>query len=309
MRIKGLYICFVLGICTLLTGCAKDINEFTPSPITDTAWVQQISPADAVALLADTLRLSPLVDSIALGGADTLFLDSLQCIVPFRGLETTYGSVYTGVAEVQCLLLDKPGNWLRAFMGTTFQGKTIQTDAALYISFTANGALLRPTGPIGISFFSTDPIPEDSVWAGAYTQYLLEWTAPVAGATVTATQNIVTLTTPTLGWLLCGAPLSGTTGSLTVTLPNSFSNANTAVFCVLPDDRALAPLQGDPGARTFVASGLPGGARATIISLTFTGDAFYLATQSVTLASGPNAVNLTPALHSLTYITSYLEQL
>lgn len=309
MRIKGLYICFAYAICALLTGCAKDINEFTPSPITDTAWVQQISPSDAVALLADTLRLSPVVDSIGLGGADTLFLDSLQCIVPFQGLETAPGLVYTGAAEVRCLLLDKPGDWLRASMGTTFQGKAVKTGAALYVSFTAHGAPLQPTGTVQISFLSPNPFPEDSVWTGAYAQYLLQWTAPVTGASLTTTQNIVTLTTPTLGWLLCGAPLAGTTGSLTVTLPNSFSNANTAVFCVLPDDRALVPLRGDAGTRTFVTSGLPGGAGATIVSLTFTGDAFYLGTQPVTLAAGPTMVNLAPALQSLPYITSYLEQL
>jgi hypothetical protein len=239
-----------------------------------------------------------------------LFLDSIQCIIPFQGLETAQGAAYTGAAAVQCLLLDKPGDWIRAYMGTTFQGKVIKTDVALYVSFTAQGTPLRPSGTIQVSCaLQQATLQTDSVWTGDYTQYLLQWTSPVKGASANTTQNILTLTTPTLGWLFCGEPLDAATGTVTVTLPNSFSNANTAVFCVLPDERVVAPLRGDPDTRTFVASGLPGGVAATVISLTFTGDSFYLAAQNLTLVTGPVTVNLTPTLQSLAYITSYLEQL
>jgi hypothetical protein len=309
MGIRGLYIYLALIACTLLAGCDKDVNEFTPSPVTDTTWVQQISNSSAVVSLADTLQLSPLTDSIELSEADTVFLDSIQCVVPPGGLAMASGSPYTGVAEVQCLLLDKPGDWVRAFMGTTFQGKLIKTGAALYVSITAQGVSLQPTQTVELSFLLQNPFQGQTVWSGAYTQHLLEWKTAVSSASLTSAQNIITLTTPTLGWFLYGALLDPGTGSLTVTLPTSFSNANTAVFCVLPDDRALAVLQGDAGTRTFVASGLPGGVNATIVSITFTGDVFYLASQTVTLASGSTEVRLTPAVQSLTYITSYLEQL
>lgn len=311
MRIPRLYIGLLYIFCVVFSGCDKDVNAFIPTPISDTAWVQQIPASGAIGDLEDTLRLTPAVDSIQLSRTDTLSLDGMQCILPGSGWTTGSGTSYTAGAQVRGLLLNKPGDWIRQFLSTTVPGALAHTRAVVYLAVTAQGTTLETSGQVKVSFPVQDTFQGDSVWTGDYTKNLLQWTAVVPGASlVNGLQNTLTLTTPSLGWLLCGAPTSGgAAGSLTVALPNTFSNANTAVFCLFASDRALVYLQGDYASRTFIASGLPSGVAATLISLSFTGHTFYLGTQSVTLAPGPTTINLAPGLQSLAYITSYLEQL
>jgi hypothetical protein len=301
-----------MAVTGMLFGCNKDVSRFTPTPFADTDWVQQILPSSAVSLLADSLSLPPFVDSVQLAGADTVSLVDMQCILPDSGWVTAYGTSYTGGAQVSALLLNRPGEWIRQFASTVYQGTLIQTGALLYLSVSADGALLRPSLPIRVSFPTTATFPEADIYTGGYDQTLLQWTSLVSGNSLTMAQDTVYLATTQTGWLLCGGPLAASTrapGTVVVTLPNGFSNANTAVFCLIPGSRALAYLRGDPNSRTFAASGLPAGTNATLFSLTLTGNTFYLGTRVITLSSGETTYNISPGLESLSDITSFLEHL
>ena len=265
-----------------LQGCTKDVARFSPGPLSDTAWVQQVSAASAVARLRDTLQLPSSTNTVVLNQPDTLSF----CILPGSGWVTQQGTAYTGPAQVQMQLLDKPGEWIRVFAGTFVQGLPVSADAIAYLNVSAGGMALSATDLIRFTL-------GDSLWLGNYVQNALQWNAA-------STQT---------GWLLFGTTLAAGGGQLTVTVPATFSNANTVVFCWLPDKRVLACLQGDFASRTFGMSGLPSSNQATIISLTMTGSGYYLGVQPAALTGGAVSVTLSPALQSLGYITSYLEQL
>ncbi|TDX01038.1 hypothetical protein [Dinghuibacter silviterrae] len=303
---------FIIGwaICSsILPGCSKDINEFTPSVVVDTAWVQQITSANAVAKLSDTLQLSPASQTVQLPSTDTLSIDGMTC--PLSGLTWTGTTAYTGAAQVQGLLVEKPGEWIRQFLSATYQGKPIQTGAALFLSVTGGGNTLEPNGYLTIFIPVQDSVDVDGIWSGGYTPPFLQWAAPVSGASVTDTATGLKLTTPATGWLLCGRPFSGdTSASVTAILPNSFSNANSAVFCLLPAQHLLVGLKGQPSTRTFTVSGLPAGAAAILVSLSYAGNStYYLGTASFNLGSGTSTEFMTPSLQTLSSLISYLEQL
>jgi hypothetical protein len=294
----------------LLSGCAKDINQFTPAPVTDTAWVQQVSAGSALARLSDTLRLSPLTDTIQIPSFDTLSLGGMQLLLSGATWTGVNGASYTGAAQVHALLVVKRGDWIREFLSTTCGAQLIQAGAAIFLSVTSGGDTLMSEGSLTITIPLQSVVDIEGVWSGTYTPYFLQWTAPASGATVADSPTSWSLTTPATGWLLCGQAYTGdTTASAAVILPNSFSNDNSAVFCLLPAVNILVALKGDPASRTFTTQGLPAGTYATFFSLTYTGNAYYLGVKTVTLQSGTTTVTLSPTLQPLSSLVSYLEQL
>lgn len=275
----------------VLTGCTKDVAQFSPTPLSDTAWVQQVSASAAVAGLRDTLRYAIATDTVQLSQTDTLLLGSISCILPGSGWTTGQGSSYTGAAIVRARLFDKPGELIREFAGTLVQGSPVSVDAVVYLEVTVGGAALTPKDTIG---FTTG----DSLWSGDYEQNSLQWNTPGGPPGVLHT-----------GWFLFGSTAPGGVNTLTVTLPSGFSNANTAVFCWMPGKRVLSLLQGDYNTRSFATPGMPTDSQATIVSLTSTGAGYYLGAQTATISGGQVSVALTPGTQTLGYITSYLEQL
>lgn len=289
MHVRRLYI--VWGLMGF-TGCAKDVTQFSPTPLSDTAWVQQVPANSAVARLRDTLQIPIPADTVLLSHTDTLALGALQCILPGTGWFDGQGLVYTGAATVRARLFAKPGEWIRQFAGTLIQGVPIGADALVYLDVSVNGSALSPIDTI---WFQAGG---DSLWSGGYAQNTLQWNIPGGLPNTLHT-----------GWFLFGASVPGGAATLTVTMPSGFSNANTAVFCWMPDKRVLAVLQGDYNTRSFTASGLPVDDRSTVVCITSTGSGYYLAVQPVALTGGQISVTPGPGLQTLGYITSYLEQL
>jgi hypothetical protein len=276
-----------------LTGCTKDVAQFSPASLADSAWVQQVPASSAVARLRDTLQYSLSADTLLLAQTDTLSLGKFSCILPGSGWTTGQGTAYSGTAVVRARLFDKPGEWIRLFAGTLPGGVPVGTDALVYLDVTTGGAALTPTDTVRF-----DGNGDDSLWTGGYGQNTLQWNVPGSAPGTLRT-----------GWFLFGTTVPGTGAALTITLPQAFSNANTAVFCWMPGKRVLACLSGAYSTRSFTVSGLPADDQAIVLSITLSGSAYYLGLQPVPLSDGEASVALVPGLRSLAYITNYLEQL
>ena len=315
---------FLTGLCTcllmILTGCTKDSSQFIASPLSDTAWVQQILPANAIAHLSDTLHINPVSDSVNLLMGDTATLSGIQYVFPAGGWETETGVAFQGTALLQDLLLQKPGDWIRNFVSTSYQGKPIQTSAVVYFNVSSGSETLKPTSQVLVTFPVSNPSQTDSLFSGSYTDNTLQWSGTIPGVYGSRGKTNVdgfvqyaqTFGTQQTGWLMSGMESSDSLNNgskLVVVLPNQFSNANSAVFCLLKDLPAVVMLTGDYSTRTFIGSNLPVGATANIITLTFTGNSFYLGTQTLTLENGAVAVSVNPSLATLPSLIQYLQQL
>lgn len=315
----------VLGLWMLAgTGCTKDQNEFIQSPGTDTVWVTQVGAGDVIVQLADTLSVTPSGVSVTLSQSDSVTIAGMQLVLP-SGWQTAAGASFSGPATLQASLLQTPGAWIRNFVSTTYGGKLVRTDAVLNISVQegapavlnisaqAGGAALQPTGTVLVSIPSQGSVlQEDSLFGGGYSGNTLQWTGILNYNYFEQTPSEVSFATPQIGWLMYGTLLSDTVNTnaqLVVTLPNEFTNANSAVFCLLNGYASVAALKGDVPSKTFIANDLPVGAAATIVTLTYTGGVIYLGTKNVTLTNGTLAVSISPNIQTLSSLLSFLEQL
>jgi hypothetical protein len=262
--------------------------------------------------MADTLRSQPATDSVSLSQGDSVSISGMQIVVS-AGWQTAAGTPFTGRASLQATLLESPGAWIRNFAPTTYGGKLVHTDAILQFSLQSGNTSLQPTGTTLLSIpVSGSAIEMDSLFVGGYSGDLLQWTGTIPNSYFLQTPGQVSFTTPKTGWLMYGVPLSDTVNTnaqLVVTLPNEFTNANSAVFCLFKGYSALVSLTGDYASKTFTGSNLPAGSSATIISLTLTGGTFYLGVQDVTLTAGSLAISISPGIQTLSSLTASLEQL
>jgi hypothetical protein len=302
-----------LGLCMLMEpGCTKDQNEFIPAPGTDTVWVTQVTPGDAVMHLADTLSSIPSTVSVDLSLSDSVTISGMRLNLP-AGWQTAAGAPFTGQATLQASLLQSPGGWIRNFIPTTYGGRLVRTNAVLNFSVQAGGVSLQPTGTVLVSIPTTGSMFEmDSLISGSYSGSLLQWTGMVDYSYFQQTSGEVSFAMRQTGWLMYGTPLPDTVNAnnqLVVSLPNQFTNANSAVFCWLSGYSSLVSLTGNYASKTFMANNLPAGSPVTIISITLTGGTFYLGTQNVTLTNGTLSVSISPNIQTLSSLTSYLEQL
>jgi hypothetical protein len=302
----GCAACIVMG-----TGCTKDQNVFIQAPGTDTVWVSQVGTGNAISHLADTLATQPSSDSIDLSQTSTLAIGGMRVILP-AAWQTAAGAVFTGRAALQAVLMQKTGDWIRNFIPTAYGGKLIRTDAILYISVREGNSTLQPAGTMRLSIPAKSGFEMDSLFSGGYSGNQLQWTGTETYSYFSESPDSVTFATAQTGWLMYGTPLPDTVNTnaqLIVTLPNQFTNANSAVFCLLKGYPALVSLKGDYSSKTFIGSSLPAGSNATIITLTYTGGTFYLGTKNITLATGAFAVAISPTIETLPSLTAYLEQL
>lgn len=298
-----------LGLWMLTgVGCTKDQNEFIQAPGTDTVWVTQVGTGDAIVRLADTLSVTPASVSVNLSQRDSVTVSGMQVVLS-AGWQTTAGASFSGQATLQASLLQSPGAWIQNFVATTYGGKLVQTAAVLNISVQTGGASLQPTGTVLVSIPSPgSALQEDSLFSGNGQQ----WTGILNYNYFEQTPTGIIFATPQTGWLMYGTLLSDTVNTnaqMVVTLPNEFTNANSAVFCLIKGYASVAALNGDFASKTFIGSNLPAGAAATIVTLTYTGGVIYMGTKDVTLASGTLAVSISPTIQTVSSLLSFLEQL
>ena len=307
-------------------GCTKDQNEFIQAPGTDTVWVTQVGSGDAITQLSDTLSVAPSSVSVNLSQLDSVAIGGMQVVLS-AGWQTAAGASFSGQATLQASLLQSPGAWIRNFVSTTYGGKLVSTaavlnlsvqesaSAVLNVSAQTGAASLQPTGTVLISIPSSgSALEEDSLFSGnaGNAGNGLQWTGILNYNYFEETPTEVSFATPQTGWLMYGTLLSDTINTnarLVVTLPNEFTNANSAVFCLLKGYTSVAALKGDFASKTFIGSNLPSGAAVTIVTMTYTGGVIYLGTKDVTLANGTLTVSISPNIQTVSSLLSFLEQL
>ena len=326
---KTKIILFHLVITILLfTSCQKDTDLFIPDTTSvglDTNWVAAVTDLSPVSDVKRLLKKDNLLDSLdATAGGTFQTSEGLTVIVLPGSLQLSNGQLATGRIHVETIVVRNRGDMVRLDKPTTSFGRVLISGGEIFVRIRKENEELHLAPGKGIYIKYTDPSPIRLMklfYGDESNAERFNW-IPVANQT--SGGSVDTLSNPSgyalfstqLRWINCDyfADTSGARVNVTASLPADYTNANTSVYLVFKDIKAVVGMYGDITTKKFSSPKVPSGKSAIVISITKKGtNSYYLGHETITTGqtnlNGTHVVPLKPQPTSLSDIKAYLATL
>ena len=318
----------LLTACILfLNACKKDSDVFVPDPgqVTgpDTNWVNSITSSMPASIMKTNLLIDPYRDSFEVNANYATINTSLglQCIFPPNCCIDNLGVAVTGKVQVEIYVIKKKGDMVRMDKPTTSDGRLLVSGGEIFINLLKNGQpiTLAPSAKVYLRYIDYPVSTQMKLFYGEIINIeRFNWNINHDTTNLLAAFNQgYEISTKRLHWINCDYFYDTTTSNRTkvqTELPPNFTNANTYVYLVFNDMRAVMGMYGEPSVKKFISSTVPTGKAVTIVVLSKQGNDFYLGKQTVTtaLSSGVSVnqnVSITPLKTARADILSFLANL
>ena len=323
---KTKIILFHLVLLTVLfTSCHKDTDIFIPDTISiglDTNWVAAVTDQAPVSDVKRLLSKEKFLDSLdATGGGTFQTSEGLTIIVLPQSLVLSNGQTATGKIYVETILVKQRGDMVRLDKPTTSFGRVLISGGEIFIRIRKENEELHLAAGKGIyiKYYDTSPSSLMKLFYGDESDpQRFNW-IPSTSTTQTAigiTSQGYELFSSQLRWINCDyfADTTGGRVNVTASLPADYTNANTSVYLVFKDLKAVAGMYGDINTKKFSSSKVPSGKTAIVVTITKKGtNSYYLGHETITTGqtslNGVQTVPLKPQPTSLSDIKAYLSTL
>ena len=311
----------------LLNACQKDLDVFVPDSGSlngpDSTWYSTITASMPVSTLRTNLAITTYTDSIQVN-SNVVTLSTpfgLQCTFPPNCCVGNAGQVITGTVNVELLLIKNKGDMIRMNRPTTSGDRLLVSGGELFIRLKKenNELHLAPNIKIQLKYADAPVNTQMRFFLGDESNpEKFNWLPLTDSANfVSPYSQGYTIFTNHLHWVNCDY-FFDTSGIAPVTvsasLANYFTNANTLAFTVFKDLRATVAMYGNVATRKFNTPMLPAGKSITVVVISKQGNDYFLGYEKTTTATpttGSNiqSVSITPVKRSLADILSYLNTL
>lgn len=312
-------------LAVLFTSCHKDTDIFIPDTTSiglDTNWVATVTDQAPVSDVKRLLSKEKFLDSVdATAGGTFQTSEGLTIIVLPQSLLLSSGQLATGRIYIETILVKQRGDMVRLDKPTTSFGRVLISGGEIFIRIRKENEELHlaPGKGIYIKYNDTSPSSLMKLFYGDESdRQRFNW-IPSTSNTQTAigiTSQGYELFSSQLRWINCDYFADTTAGRVIVTasLPADYTNANTAVYLIFKDLKAVAGMYGDMTTKKFSSSKVPSGKSAIVVTITKKGtNSYYLGHETITTGqtslNGVQSVPLKPQPTSLSDIKAYLSTL
>jgi hypothetical protein len=258
-------------------------------------------------------------------GGTIKYSNNLQVQIFEKSFTDASGNPASGIAKVDLLFLSSRGQFIRNSKPTGSDGSPIQTSAEMLIRITQNGQELK----LVQSKYIMVSYPEPTTYNSMFTHYgesagpgsgYLNWTLTQDGSHATAfarpdplepgrTITGYDVKIKQLRWVNCGILTDTLNRSkITATLPDIFTNANTKLFVVFNDIKAVVQMNDEYSSKIFFGTNLPLNKGIRIISLSTIDSDHYLGAAEASITANSN-YSIKPQKKTLAEIVEYLKKL
>jgi hypothetical protein len=320
-----IHIFFLFGLLLLLGSCGKDYDQFLPNRMmADTSWRQPTAlNADLQKLFADIAN-TPLVAEVPnIESGDTvLFPGPIALVIPERSCQGAGSAPASGAVRIELTLLRTKGEFIRNSKPTGFGQNPVHTSAIANVRILQNGQelQLKSGATVLISYADSYPLGNLNIFyadAPATDRPYIDWTYTTDGSYATAFTRpnpgaigqYITgydLRLKALRWVNCGKVADTTRPDrISVTLPLTFTNANTALFIVLRDSPSVIQMDADPHHEYFHTSRVPDGQKVMAVSISYINGDYFVGSTEALSADGLN-IGVKPQKKTLGELLEFL---
>lgn len=318
----------LIFLTSLLSACQKDLDTFVPDPGQivgpDTTWYSNVPAGMPVNALRTSLLLPLHNDSLQLtnGAAYTTITtgSGIRCTFPANCLVASNNVVASQNIQLENLLVKKKGDMIRMEVPTTSYQQVIVSEGAILLRARKDTTELRLAQGTRLTINYPVPlpvVPANLFFNETFSGNGFNWTENTDSVFNSLTSNSegYTITSNKLNWM-CMANVYNTAADvtrLTTGLPNHYTNANTIVYLVFNNIKAVVKLKPDVDTHQFKSIPVPADQSVTMVVLSKQGDDYYLGHKEFTTAttSGQNITNIvvTPARTTFDNVRQYLDAL
>jgi hypothetical protein len=329
------YFLLYTTIVISLTACVKENSDvFIPNPTlagVDTVWQAVVTDNAAANVMMQEFAKPALVDSFdATLGREILFGDSLQVTFAPLSCVSNTGSPLSGKLKLELHYLKSKGDMIRFNRPTTSGNRLLESGGAFQVKVSQNGqpVSLASGAYFRLKFREQNPRTYMKVFYGEqsttntptgpitnFTWALSQDTTlnsvgvvpfGIQGTTNLAYQMLATR----FNWINCDAFTDTTQPrtKVTVLLPITYTNVNTAVYMVFNNQRTVLRLNGEAATRTFSTINIPIGSNVSIISIAKIANNFYADVKEAAITNG-HTISLSPQLKTKAQIDALLNGL
>jgi len=300
-----------------ISGCEKSYEQFVPVIISgDTTWAAADGNFSAINNLHKTLAFQPQTDSFILE-KDALinFANDTKITIPAYSIALPNGTAATGKAQIQFLLIQKRGDMIRHRMPTTSNGYLLESGGEMFIQVKKNDSNLIVKDKL-VQIAYKDDFPNNSMkpFVGvppvnpAVTNF--NWIPSNDSIFIRTSNNGYVLATNKLQWINCDyfRDTADAKTRVVLSLPATFTNANTSAFIVYKNIRSVMQFETDARDRIWKKERVPLNKAVIYVTVSQKGDDYFLATTETTTSLNQN-IHLTPVQKTLPEIEAFLDGL
>ena len=312
-----------------MAGCQKDLDSYeiltTPAAGSDSVWTAGAAGPELTALHQNFMSTALHADSFEVStGLTRTFSDGLRVIVPRLAVGSVAGSVASGRAKLEVLLLTKKGQFISYRRPTISNGYVLESGGVLQVKITSlqNGAALSllPDKYITIRYSDAAPNQAMRLFSGNETanggfNWVLNDSSMVQPFADTTNGNFVSgyqLASNKLNWINVDRFLDSATAKtrLVVSMPAAYTNVNTSVFIVYKNNNSALAISADAPNRIWRMDKLLSTKPVQIITISALKDGrkFLGVQEMASLGTNP-FVEIKPALKSQADIQAFLNTL
>ena len=322
MKTKILTLLTITAI--IFSSCKKDTDIFIPTTSTglDTNWIATVTDLSPVSEVKRLLRRDNFLDSVdATAGGTFQTSEGLTVIVLPQSLVLANGQLASGKIHIETMVIKQRGDMVRLDKPTTSFGRLLISGGEIFIRIRKENEELHlaPGKTIYIKYNDSSPSSLMKLFYGDESDpQKFNWLPATSGNTgaIGVTSLGYEMVCNQLRWINCDyfADSSGSRINVTASLPADYTNANTSVYLVFKDIRAVAGMYGDATSKRFSSAKVPSGKVAVVVSITKKGtNGYYLGHETITIGqtslNGVQSVPLKPQPTSLSDIKVYLSTL
>ncbi len=310
---------------SIFSSCQKDTDIFIPTTTVgvDTNWVSTITDQSPISQLNVLLKRNNSVDSIdASAGATIVTAEGVTVIVQPQSLLLTNGQTATGKIYAETMLINKRGDMVNMDKPTTSNGRLLISGGEVFVRLRKDNEDLHlaPGKRVYVKFSDPSPSSLMKIFYGDESNpQKFNWLADSSTASsigITSQPMGYEFAINNLRWINCDyfADTSSARVSVVASLPSDYTNANTKVYLVFKDFRAVMGMYGDVNSKKFASLKVLSGKSAAIVSITKKGNnSYYLGHETINTGqinlNGIQTIPLTPQPTSLNDIKAYLTTL
>lgn len=282
---------------------------------TDTVWVENSTTElkNDFQELLDTMTTVPTEFVIGdIKKNQTLSpVNGITVDLPSRGFNKKSGKDAEGPAKGSIIFLGSRGEMLKNKISGISNEKALKTAFAIKIAFHQDGEELELARNKKIEIFINKENPETGLklYTDQQGTNRSNWVPFRDGEISSVSRNSrkgYDLELEQLPWILAGEAFNAAnTTTITATLPNIFTNANSKIYVLLNDRNGLLEMRQDKNSKSFFAENIPDGSTAKIISVSSLKNTFYLGIEELEIKKKQH-IKLKPRIVSFAELIAYM---
>jgi hypothetical protein len=305
---------------SLLCSCHKEDSDVFISSVdnADTVWVDNSTTGakqdfqqllDTLVSVPDENLISNIKKNQTIDIGSDLILD-----LPPNGFLDNSGKVAEGPASVSILYLTSRGEMLKNKISGISNGQPLKTEFVLKLVFLQNGTELTLANNKKIEIFikNDNPVIGNRLFTNTPAPDRSNWTDFPNGQISTISHNSkkgYSLLLGQLPWMLAGQGVNADqVTTVTATLPNIFTNANSKMYALLNDRNGIVEMGQNKNSKSFFADNIPLGSSVKVISVSSVDNNYYLGFEDLKVKNKDHA-KLKPKLVSYPELIAYMNSL